>query len=591
MKFVNYRKGFATNSSSTHSVIITNSVLPDVTFYSGEYGWETFVCSSEIECRKYILTSLLTSNIVREKTKNRFLSKESKNKIIDICLKIAGVEENQVMDILRNGDIYIDHQSFPDLDSNNEIYRLIERSFDLEPEEYTSLINSSKAKKILDILCKAKNIAILGGNDDSDNGQREKILADKGIVIFDTNILNFWIDNQKYRYDPENSAHVLFNTVTGTKIRITEKDTYEKAFYPELVDIKITNYCPFECSFCYQASTKKGSHASLENIEKYADILSKMNVFEVAIGGGEPTMHPNFVEILEIFRSRGIVPNFTTYSLGWTKDARTFEKILSLVGNIGISVHNLEDLKKYEKIVEKIQKFMDRNSRRNFYDFTSDKMPMVQHVVGTVSEMEFYNLVRTCIFKNYPILLLGYKNVGFGKNFSTVNMENYSMIFSLMFSEIRKMMKEKNVCNYYWTFPNYFNLTGRNREELVEYFDKELRKNNYDYENYSQFEVVEILNTMIYNEMKERNLVNMFHKEKSVNISISIDTAFSNIFRTLLGELKIPTFLYDTKEGKFSMYIDAVDNLVAPSSYIEKKDMIPVSNIEFDFLVNEWKKF
>jgi hypothetical protein len=316
-----------------------------------------------------------------------------------------------------------------------------------------------------------------------------------------------------------------------------------------------------------------------------------MNVFEVAIGGGEPTMHPNFVEILEIFRSRGIVPNFTTYSLGWTKDARTFEKILSLVGNIGISVHNLEDLKKYEKIVEKIQKFMDRNSRRNFYDFTSDKMPMVQHVVGTVSEMEFYNLVRTCIFKNYPILLLGYKNVGFGKNFSTVNMENYSMIFSLMFSEIRKMMKEKNVCNYYWTFPNYFNLTGRNREELVEYFDKELRKNNYDYENYSQFEVVEILNTMIYNEMKERNLVNMFHKEKSVNISISIDTAFSNIFRTLLGELKIPTFLYDTKEGKFSMYIDAVDNLVAPSSYIEKKDMIPVSNIEFDFLVNEWKKF
>jgi len=577
MKFVNYRKGFATNSSSTHSVIITNSVLSDVTFYSGQYGWETFVFSSEIECRKYILTFLLTSGIVREKIDNEFASEESKKKIIDICLKIAGVEKNQVMDILQNietNDIYIDHQSHPVLDSNNEIYRLIDQSFNLKPEEYTFLINSSKAKKILDILCKAKNIAILGGNDNNDDERSEKILANKGIIIFYTNILNSWLENQKYRYDPENFAHVLFDTSTGTKIRITEKDTYEKAFYPELVDIKITNYCPFECSFCYQASTKKGNHASLESIEKYADILSKMGVFEVALGGGEPTMHPNFVEILEIFRSKGIVPNFTTYNVSWTKDARTFEKILSLVGNIGVSVHNLKDLKKYEKIVEKIQKLLEQNREGKFYDFAFSKKPMIQHVVGTISEMEFYNLVRTCIFKSYPILLLGYKNVGFGKNFSTVNVENYTTFLSLMFSEIKKMMKNKNICSYYWAFPNYFNLTGKSRKELVGTIDD-----------------IEILNTMVYNEMKEKNLVDMFCNEKSVNISISIDTAFSNIFRTLLGELEIPTFLYDTKEGKFSMYIDAVDNLMAPSSYIDKKDMIPIPNIDFDFIANEWKKF
>ena len=69
---------------------------------------------------------------------------------------------------------------------------------------------------------------------------------------------------------------------------------------PELADISISNHCSKECSYCYRMSTKNNEFMSLEQYERVLDSLNHPkygNVFQVALGGGEPLEHPQFVQI------------------------------------------------------------------------------------------------------------------------------------------------------------------------------------------------------------------------------------------------------------------------------------------------------
>ena len=80
---------------------------------------------------------------------------------------------------------------------------------------------------------------------------------------------------------------------------------------PETIDVSITDWCNFGCSYCYQSSTKNRKHAGKNLIDQIFDSLSDAP-YQIAIGGGEPTAHPDFPEILANVRQRGSVPNYTT---------------------------------------------------------------------------------------------------------------------------------------------------------------------------------------------------------------------------------------------------------------------------------------
>jgi MoaA/NifB/PqqE/SkfB family radical SAM enzyme len=62
---------------------------------------------------------------------------------------------------------------------------------------------------------------------------------------------------------------------------------------------------------CYQDSTPKGEHASPELVPTLIKGLDHAP-YQIAIGGGEPTGHPEFAGILKEVRRLGTVPNYTT---------------------------------------------------------------------------------------------------------------------------------------------------------------------------------------------------------------------------------------------------------------------------------------
>ena len=53
----------------------------------------------------------------------------------------------------------------------------------------------------------------------------------------------------------------------GTKIRETEEESFDASF-PENIDIKITNYCLNNCSFCFESSSSEGKHIMDYNLKE-----------------------------------------------------------------------------------------------------------------------------------------------------------------------------------------------------------------------------------------------------------------------------------------------------------------------------------
>lgn len=107
----------------------------------------------------------------------------------------------------------------------------------------------------------------------------------------------------------------IFNQQTGFFVRIEDKGADEPFWSeqgPELLDISITNYCEKGCQFCYRASSIYGKHMPLADMKKIIIEAKKLGVLQIALGGGNPNQHPEFIQMLKLIRENNIVPSYTT---------------------------------------------------------------------------------------------------------------------------------------------------------------------------------------------------------------------------------------------------------------------------------------
>lgn len=185
----------------------------------------------------------------------------------------------------------------------------------------------------------------------------------------------------------------------GTKIRYTEADAFIPDF-PESIDVKITNFCDNNCSYCHEMSTIKGKHADLT---KLLDVIKDLPAgVELAIGGGNPLSHPDLVGFLIELKSRGIVANMTVNQNHLNTPLKFFQiqLIMSLIMNdlikgLGISIINDD----FSDIIE-----LKKLSNNIVYHL----------IVGINTPAQLDKLIA---LGNCKVLLLGYKQFGFGKKY------------------------------------------------------------------------------------------------------------------------------------------------------------------------------
>ena len=149
--------------------------------------------------------------------------------------------------------------------------------------------------------------------------------------------------------------HFLANAESGVTFRWGKTLEEDPPFapVPELADISISNRCSKGCSFCYKDSTPNGKVMS---VEEYCQVLDSLcspkygTIFQVAIGGGEPLEHPDFLNIVDETVNRGIVLNFTTNGRLLTK--KICARLKGKIGALAISVSSIADLKKMRYAID-----------------------------------------------------------------------------------------------------------------------------------------------------------------------------------------------------------------------------------------------
>ena len=305
----NFRFGLATNSSSTHSIVHMPDNQVRTISEAPKFGWDFFTVSSKEEKKTYLLGQLL-SNIPE---RDMYIS----------ILKMAGFEDSSKF----LEDLYVDHQSVINIPKT--------------PSNHNPKINIDFFMEYMDYILE-NDFVILGGND---NDSAEHELADQGdqkknyFESFDGDDIaykngNYWLVHNKKR-----------------KLRIAFHDYLLRPAAAELVDLKITDYCDIGCNFCYMDSTVKGQHASLDDLRKIRNAVTRYNsVTEFALGGGEPTSHPEFSQILKMLYEDSNIVNFTTKSTTWFNNKVIVDTVKEYVSGVAYSVTAVADLSKFANL-------------------------------------------------------------------------------------------------------------------------------------------------------------------------------------------------------------------------------------------------
>ena len=184
----------------------------------------------------------------------------------------------------------------------------------------------------------------------------------------------------------------------GTKIRYADVDEFKPEF-PENIDVCITKRCDGGCPYCYEGCTPNESHGSLlDGNGELDEWLQQVKPgTELAFNGNDLT-HPHLERALILLKEQGVIVNITANQKHFEKNVT---KLLTwqnnhLINGLGISIVNASD--------------------DVFYDLVKPFKNVVFHTIaGILSVDDIINL--QCVSPR--ILILGYKNIGRGSDYST----------------------------------------------------------------------------------------------------------------------------------------------------------------------------
>ncbi len=89
--------------------------------------------------------------------------------------------------------------------------------------------------------------------------------------------------------------------------RTSVKPPYRKAL------IQITERCNLNCEHCFVNAESRGIYLSLEELRKYiVPALKKLNVVKVTLTGGEPFIHSEVIDIIELLSCEGFCVGICT---------------------------------------------------------------------------------------------------------------------------------------------------------------------------------------------------------------------------------------------------------------------------------------
>lgn len=195
------------------------------------------------------------------------------------------------------------------------------------------------------------------------------------------------------KYKNGNYTVTIFDD--GTKVRSNKLDFFEPS-KPESMDLKISNKCYGNgsglCPMCHECSSPEGKHGDILNLP-FLDTL--LPYTEIAIGGGNPLLHPDLVQFLKGLKDRKLIANMTVNQWTFMQSLDYLKSLVDegLIYGLGVSLTDPND-----KFIEAVKKFPNA----------------VIHIInGIISREQLQKLANNGL----KILILGYKEFGRGNEF------------------------------------------------------------------------------------------------------------------------------------------------------------------------------
>lgn len=106
----------------------------------------------------------------------------------------------------------------------------------------------------------------------------------------------------------------------------------------EKIDLELTSKCNLKCEHCYANSTNRGVYMPLEKALNIIEEFSSIHGNRVALTGGEPTLHKNFIEIFNYAAEMGLKIELETNGFFFSKFAEDISKKRDNIRYVQISL-------------------------------------------------------------------------------------------------------------------------------------------------------------------------------------------------------------------------------------------------------------